>query len=43
VQDGISLRIWEGADIVNDAWPVRSDVLSGYVATYPELACRVWG
>lgn len=43
VQDGISLRIWEGADIVNDAWPVRSDVLYGYVATYPELAVRVWG
>ena len=43
VQDGISLRIWEGADIVNDGWPVRSDVLYGYVATYPELACRVWG
>lgn len=43
VQDGISMRIWEGADIVNDAWPVRSDVLYGYVATYPELAARVWG
>jgi len=43
VQDGISLRIWEGADIVNDAWPVRSDVLYGYVPTYAELACRVWG
>jgi hypothetical protein len=43
VQDGISMRIWEGADIVNDAWPTRSDVLYGYVATYPELACRVWG
>lgn len=42
-QDGISMRIWEGADIVNDAFPVRSDVLYGYVATYPELACRVWG
>jgi len=43
VMDGISMRIWEGADIVNDAFPVRSDVLYGYVATYPELACRVWG
>lgn len=43
VQDGISMRIWEGADIVNDAFPVRSDVLYGYVETYPELACRVWG
>ena len=43
VMDGISMRIWEGADIVNDAFPVRSDVLYGFVATYPELACRVWG
>jgi aspartate 1-decarboxylase len=43
VMDGISMRIWEGSDIVNDAFPVRSDVLYGYVATYPELACRVWG
>lgn len=43
VMDGISMRIWEGSDIVNDQFPVRSDVLYGYVATYPELACRVWG
>lgn len=43
VVDGISMRIWQGADIVNDAFPVRSDVLYGYVETYPELACRVWG
>ena len=43
VMDGISMRIWEGADIVNDAFPVRSDVLYGFVETYPQLACRVWG
>lgn len=43
VMDGISMRIWEGADITNDAFPVRSDVLYGFVSTYPELACRVWG
>ena len=43
IMDGISMRIWEGDDITNDAFPVRSDVLYGYVATYPELACRVWG
>jgi len=41
--DGISMRIWQGADITNDTFPTRSDVLYGYVATYPELACRVWG
>lgn len=43
VMDGISMRIWEGADIVNDQFPTRSDVLYGFVATYPELAVRVWG
>ncbi len=43
VQDGISLRIWEGTDITNDMFPVRSDVLYGFTTIYPELACRVWG
>lgn len=43
VVDGISMRIWQGADIVNDQFLTRSDVLFGYVTTYPELACRVWG
>ena len=43
VQDGISLRIWQGTDIVNDEWPTRSDVLWGCVTTYPQLAARVWG
>lgn len=43
MQDGISLRIWQGTDIVNDEWPTRSDVLWGFATTYPQLACRVWG
>ncbi len=43
VMDGISMRIWQGADITNDMFPTRSDVLYGFVETYPELACRVWG
>jgi len=43
VMDGISMRIWQGDDIVNDQFPCRVDVLYGYVPTYPELACRVWG
>lgn len=43
VLDGISMRVWQGDDIVNDSFPVRVDVLYGFVATYPELACRVWG
>lgn len=43
VVDGISMRIWEGSDIKNDAFPTRSDVLYGFVTVYPELAARVWG
>lgn len=43
VLDGISMRIWMGSDITNDAFPTRSDVLYGYATTYQELACRVWG
>lgn len=43
VMDGISMRLWMGADITNDQFPTRSDVLYGYATTYPELACRVWG
>ena len=43
VLDGISMRIWQGADITNDTFPTRSDVLYGYATTYQELACRVWG
>lgn len=43
VKDGISMRIWQGDDIVNDQFPCRVDVLYGFNANYPELACRVWG
>ncbi len=43
VLDGISMRIWQGDDIVNDAFPCRVDVLWGCVTAYPQLACRVWG
>lgn len=43
VLDGISMRIWQGDDIVNDQFPCRVDVLYGFVATRPQLACRVWG
>lgn len=43
VQDGISMRIVRAYDINNDNFPCRMDVLFGYVATYPELACRVIG
>ena len=43
VMDGISMRIWQGDDIVNDQFPCRVDVLYGFVAARPQLACRVWG
>lgn len=43
MKDGISLRVWQGDDIINDQFPCRVDVLYGFNANYPELACRVWG
>lgn len=41
VYDGISLRIARQYAIGTDTVPCRIDVLYGYVATYPQLACRV--
>jgi hypothetical protein len=41
VFDGVSLRIWRQGDIVNDAAPCRIDVLYGYLARYPQMACRL--
>jgi len=41
--DGISMRIIRDYDINNDKLPCRIDVLYGWAAVYPELACRVWG
>lgn len=40
VYDGISMRVARQYDINNDLVPCRIDVLYGYVAAYPELACR---
>lgn len=39
--DGISMRIWQGTDIINDKFPCRADVLYGYKTIRPQLACRV--
>lgn len=39
--DGISMRIWQGADIFNDKFPCRVDVLYGFKTIRPQLACRV--
>jgi hypothetical protein len=41
VMDGISLRIVRNYDINNDNFPCRIDVLYGYKAIRPELACRL--
>lgn len=43
VLDGISMRIVKAYDINNDNMPCRIDVLYGYQALYPELACRITG
>jgi hypothetical protein len=39
--DGVSMRIWRQGDIVNDAAPCRIDVLYGFLARYPQMACRI--
>ncbi len=41
VVDGISMRIVRDYDISNDKFPCRIDVLYGYKAIRPELACRI--
>ncbi|WP_422383275.1 P22 phage major capsid protein family protein [Roseibium album] len=40
VMDGISMRLVRDYDINNDKLPCRIDVLYGYEAIRPELACR---
>lgn len=39
--DNISMRIWQGSDIVNDKHPLRLDVLVGFKAVRPGWAVRV--
>jgi hypothetical protein len=41
VLDGISMRIVQAYDINNDNLPCRIDVLYGYKAVRPQLACRI--
>lgn len=40
-REGISLRVWEGSDIVNDELYMRLDVLYGFKVLKPEWACRI--
>jgi hypothetical protein len=39
--DGVSMRIWRQGNIINDTAPVRLDILYGFLARYPEMACRI--
>lgn len=42
-QDGISLRVWQASDIVNDRLLMRIDCLFGYATIRPAWACRIIG
>jgi hypothetical protein len=42
-QLGMSIRMVRDYDINSDTFPCRLDVLYGWKAVYPELACRVQG
>lgn len=39
--DGISVRVWQAPDIVNDELLTRIDILYGYAAIRPQWACRI--
>lgn len=42
VMDGVSIRVLGDYDIINDQYIMRFDILYGFLAQRPELACRVW-
>jgi hypothetical protein len=39
--DGISLRVWQMPDIINDLLITRIDILYGSAAIRPDWACRI--
>jgi hypothetical protein len=41
VQDGLSLRVWQGSNIVNDELLMRIDILYGWKVLRPDWACRI--
>ena len=41
MQDGLSIRCWQGSDIRNDELLLRLDILYGYKTLRPECACRL--
>lgn len=42
-ESGLSIRLVRQYDINNDVLPCRLDILYGWKAVYPELACRIQG
>lgn len=40
---GLSIRMIRAYDINTDRFPLRTDILYGWVTLYPQLACRVAG
>ena len=40
-QLGLSIRMIRQYQICDDVWPTRLDILYGFAAVYPELACRI--
>ena len=40
-KDGLSVRCWQGSDIINDKLLLRLDILYGYKTLRPEWACRI--
>jgi hypothetical protein len=43
VKDGISMRVWQGSDIINGELLMRIDILYGMAALNPNFACRMIG
>lgn len=41
VHEGISMRLWQGADITNDKHPLRIDILYGFKTIRAQLAARL--
>ncbi len=41
VQDGLSIRCWQGSDIRNDELLLRLDILYGFKTLRPAWACRI--
>lgn len=42
-EDGLSLRVWQDGDIINDRMLLRIDMLFGYKVLRPAWACRLVG